>query len=220
MLSQMKVALVGIAPERMLQLTRARRRQSLFLQAGVAFIHVPRTAGTSITEQLFGRFIGHFALQDLLATGSAPVRALPRFTVVRNPWDRAVSAWSYARNIMSQSNKVVRPAQYRAPAFDTFERFVHEWLATRDVERLDGIFRPQAHYVLDSSGRMDFDHVGRLDRMDQTEAWLNSVLDRPFAMVHRNASPRSPYRDYYTPALRDEIARIYAADVALLGYDF
>ena len=214
----------SVLPESTLQRIRARRRASAFREAGVAFIHVPRAAGTSVAEALYGGFIGHFGVRDLIAAAPKDVLALPRFAIARNPWDRAVSAWSFAKAGGGTSAgggvRVARAGRYAIAAFDTFESFVTEWLAVRDPEGLDGIFRPQVHYLLDRDGQLALDHLGRLDRIGETQEWLSDTLGRHIVIAHENASPRSDYRDYYTPETRDLVARIYARDIALLGAEF
>jgi hypothetical protein len=221
---ELRASLVSVAPEALLRHLRARRRSTLFREAGVAFVHVPRTAGTSAASAIYGRFIGHFGLADLLAAAPADVLALPRFTLVRNPWDRLVSAWSFARAGGGRSEfgmiRMHRPELYAGPEFASFAGFVETWLAARHIEQLDGVFRPQHGYLLDTAGSMDFSHVGRIEALGETEAWLSDTLGRRITLGAQNASERTPYRDYYTPALRDRVAAIYARDIALLGYDF
>lgn len=221
-LQGLRATLVDAAPENLLQRVRARRRAETFRAAGVAFVHVPRTAGTSVASALYGRFIGHFGLADLMSVAPHDVLELPRFTIVRNPWDRAVSAWSFARSGGGASAhgavQVHRPEQYAVPEFATFERFVEEWLAPRDPARLDGIFRPQHAYVLDQQGLLNFGHCGRLENLARTEDWLSETLGRPIRFMRQNTSSHQDYASYYTPRLHDLVGRIYAEDVALLGY--
>jgi hypothetical protein len=220
----LKTSLVSSTPEVVLQRLRARRRADLFRATGVVFIHVPRTAGTSVTSALYGRFIGHFGLADLMAVSSADVLALPRFTIVRNPWERLVSAWSFARagGGMGEHGavQVQHPEQYAIAAFTSFESFVEDWLAARRPDELDGIFRPQHAYLLDGEERAEFTHMGRLEDIATTENWVSEVMGRNVCFTRQNASLHQSYRDYYTPRLRDRVAAIYARDIALLGYDF
>jgi len=215
---------VEFAPEPRLRRVRARRRCALFAQTGVVFIHVPRTAGTSVSNEIYGRFIGHFGLDDLLAVAPAGVKALPRFAIARNPWDRLVSAWTLAaardQQAASTEVRVQRPRQYAVPTFASFERFVEEWLPARRLDKLDGIFRPQHCYLTNAAGRIDLTHCGRMENLGATEQWLGDTLGRAIALDRRNSSVRAAYRDYYTPRLRDMVAQFYAADIALLGYDF
>ncbi len=197
-------------------------------------IHVPRTAGTSLTSAIYGHFLGHFSITSLLAVAPIAVLALPRFAIVRNPWDRLVSAWSFARQGYGNgeatdtgpspsSRDLVRirhPELYRGPDFATFDSFVLEWFAHRDVRRLDGVFKPQTDYVLAADGSMPFNHLGRIEKLDETIGWLSSQLGRTIALPRFNSSDRDEYRQYYTAQTRDLVARIYARDIAAFGYTF
>lgn len=213
-------------PDPLLRKIWVHRRRRHFLDAGVAMVHVPRSAGTSLSTTLYGTMLGHFTVQDLISVGSEAILALPRFTVVRNPWSRAVSAWSFARAgggraVAGQPRvPIAHPELYRCPAFASFDRFVNEWLASQRLETLDVVFRPQADYVQDRDGTMAFDHVGRFEQLGDTLGWLSDTLGRKFATHHTNSSEAGDYRQYYTPELRHRVAEVYARDIALLGYDF
>lgn len=225
--------MVKFVPEVVLNEVRAYRRSSAFRQAGVVMIHVPRAAGTSLSFELYGRFIGHFSVSELLAVAPGDVRALPRFAVVRNPWDRLVSAWSFARRGFSLIEPESEPSeskapririrgerQYQVPEFDTFDRFVREWLAGRDVHRLDGVFRPQVDYVIDAAGATPLDMLGRYEQLDAVAAWLGEVTGRQFSLPRLNASERGTYRQHYSPELARIVGDIYAADIKAFGYDY
>jgi hypothetical protein len=220
-------------PEPILNEVRAYRRADAFRQAGVVMIHVPRAAGTSLSSELYGRFIGHFSVSELLAVAPADVAALPRFAVVRNPWDRLVSAWSFARRGFSLVEpagasspdtaariRIRREEQYQIPEFDSFARFVSEWLAPRDVHRLDGVFRPQIDYVRDPAGAMPLEFLGRFEQLDKTAVWLSQVTGRQFDLPRLNASERGAYRSHYSPELARLVGEIYAKDIAAFGYEF
>ena len=218
--------MVDLVSESWLQRLRAWRRRNDFRKAGVVLIHVPRTAGTSLALELYGRFVGHFSLADLCAVSAPDVLALPRFAIVLNPWDRLVSAWAFAKAGGGSGGEgagrvtIHHGEQYQVPEFDTFERFVTEWLAVRELAALDGVFRPQIGYLRLADGTMPLQHLGRIEQIADTERWLGEVLGRPVALGRANSSERDDYRSYYTPALRDQVAQIYADDIAALGYDF
>lgn len=220
-------------PDPLLNRVRAYRRSEVFRKTGVVMIHVPRAAGTSLSFELYGRFIGHFSVTELLAVAPADVRALPRFAVVRNPWDRLVSAWSFARRgyslvepagakspVGAARIRIRREDQYQRPEFESFERFVTEWLAERDVHQLDGVFRPQVDFVHDAAGGLPLDFLGRFERLDMTARWLGGVIGRQFDLARLNASERGAYRSHYTPELARMVGEIYAADIAAFDYDF
>ena len=202
-----------------------RRRQAIWLRAGIVFIHIPKAAGTSINEALYGRFMGHVHASDVQRWASPQVKALPSFAVTRNPWDRLVSAYRFARLGRGIGGKVQagvrRPEQYRTAEFATFETFVADWLAARDVERLDGIFQPQWPFVCNSSGNVVVDHLGRVENLDPTIEFIRRATGLSVELHRSNQSGESAdYRDFYTPALVELVGSIYRRDVQLFGYDF
>ena len=52
------------------------------------------------------------------------------------------------------AGRVLNPEQYRVPEFETFDRFVIQWLARRDLCRLDLAFQPQSLFVCNARGEL------------------------------------------------------------------
>ncbi len=211
-------------PEGLRRAILVKRRERLWIATGVLFIHVPKAAGTSISQALYGRFMGHMRAADVERWGSAQVRVLPRFAVVRNPWDRLVSAYRFAKRGSGIGGIVAgirNPEQYRVPEFENFERFVREWLAPRDVRKLDGVFQPQWPFVCQANKQVMVDHVGRFEKLEQTHAFLEATLRRKLRFHRQNLSgPEIDYRSLYTPALAAAVRDIYSEDVEMFGYEF
>jgi hypothetical protein len=214
--------LVGSPLERALLV---RRRSPIWLRAGILFIHVPKAAGTSLSEVLYGRFLGHVRAADVRRWGSRTVNALPTIAVTRNPWDRLVSAYRFATRGGgiggAQAGGVWRPERYRTPEFDSFERFVREWLEPRDRRKLDYVFQPQSLFVCDEHGQVLVDHVGRYDDLDATRSFLEEAVPGLPSIPQSNRSGAPvDYRTFYTPELAKLVGDIYADDVRLFGYRF
>jgi sulfotransferase famil protein len=202
-----------------------RRRAKYWRRAGIVFIHVPKAAGTSFNEALYGRFIGHPHALDVRRWAPADVRALPSFSVVRNPWDRLVSAWRFARQGRGQGETyragMWLPERYQGPEFETFDGFVRQWLAGRDIGKLDGVFQPQSLFLCDKEGRLLVDHVGRLEDLAPTYAFIEAKVGAMPALGQANRSGDAiDYRTLYTPELAALVGRIYAEDVERFGYRF
>jgi chondroitin 4-sulfotransferase 11 len=201
-----------------------KRRERIWLDRGILFIHVPKAAGTSINQALYGMFMGHPRASDVEKWGGDRLRRLPRFAVVRNPWSRLVSAYRFARRgggIGAISAGIRDPEQYRVGGFDSFESFVHEWLAPRDVNRLDGVFRPQYLYVSDRSGRLLVDHVGRLENLVPTYDFIQRTTGETVEPRLTNWSGETvDYRGMYSAEMQSLVGRIYHEDVRRFGYDF
>ena len=215
-----------IIPEPLSQALLVRRRSPLWRRAGVVFVHVPKAAGTSINEALYGRFMGHVPAAVIDHSAPADVRGLPMFTVVRNPWDRCVSAWHFARAGSGMGEgaiaAVYRPEQYHVPEFQDFDRFIEEWLATREPDRLDPIFRTQCHYTGRGSDLNRLDFIGRVEAMDGVARWLSGQIGREIVLGRTNYRAREgrDYRSLYSARTRDLVARLYACDIEAFGYDF
>jgi len=213
----------SVPDEIVVEVRRIRRRKILqaYDSAGVAFFHVPRTAGTSIASTLYGMQVNHYPISEM-APLMQTLRDLPRFAIVRNPWDRAVSAWYFARRGGGNDNLVQMrsPHLYQVPEFRTFEHFVHDWLASRSLDGVDGMFRQQMHYLADTDGQMNLDHLGRFEDLAATVRWLQDRVPAVQTIPHLNAVDRAPYRQLYTQSSRDLIGRIYARDIDQFGYDF
>jgi hypothetical protein len=202
-----------------------KRRSPLWLSARIVFVHVPKAAGTSINHALYGRFMGHARACEIRKWGSAALNALPSFAVTRNPWDRLVSAYRFAKRghgiggaYQAAANS---PDQYDRPEFESFPLFVKEWLANKNVSKLDGIFQPQSLFVCSASGTILVDHVGSLDNLRPTEDFIRSHLrNAPSIGFSNRSGQRIDYRCYYTDDLAEIVARIYRNDIELFGYRF
>jgi hypothetical protein len=211
-------------PEGLRRAVLVKRREPIWIARGIVFIHIPKAAGTSINQALFGRFMGHLRASDITRTGSPALRATPRFAVTRNPWDRLLSAYRFARRGLGVGELVAgiaNPAQYQTPAFENFERFITEWLATRRVDLLDGVFRRQGLYVCDSGGSLLVDHLGTLDDLRPTYDFIESIVG-PIERIGRTnkSGDEVDYREFYTPRTAAIVGEIYRQDVEAFGYSF
>ena len=202
-----------------------RRRECIWLEAGLLFIHVPKAAGTSINEVLYGRFMGHVRATDVERWGSPALKSLPRFAITRNPWDRLVSAYRFLRRGEGiggrNAGHVWRAEQYRRPEFASFDAFVREWLARRDPEKLDVALQPQSLFVCDGRGRLLVDQIGRYEDLDASYAAIRCMVRGLPKFADSNRSgPAVDYRTFYTPELAELVGSIYANDVETFAYSF
>ena len=109
---------------------------------------------------------------------------------------------------------------YTNPRYNTFPDFVGGWLAQQQLDRLDGIFQLQSDFLLDSTGQIAFDYVGRFEALPDTALCLTQLLGHEILLPWLNKSQQIQYHKIYTPETRDLVAKIYARDIAMFGYDF
>src|SRR5690242_14850320 len=127
------------------------------------FVHVPKTAGTSIARALLGSHTGHVPYFEYERANPRKFRSYFKFAFVRNPWDRLVSAYFFLQN--GGLNEVDRAwaAQHLA-AYPTFDMFVRQGLGIDSIMRFPH-FRPQSYYVADRRGKVMVDFLGRYENL-------------------------------------------------------
>jgi hypothetical protein len=129
-----------------------------------------------------------------------------KFAFVRNPFDRFVS---YASFITREVGHFDRDPQ----------KVMRYFLANPPWNHI--LFRPQHEFVTDGKGELLTDFIGRVETMQQSYDEIAARIGIPTATLDVvNSSRRSDYRQYYDQALIDGVAKLYARDLELFGYEF
>jgi hypothetical protein len=210
---------------------------------GITFVRIPKNASTSIYQALgkantirddrlypfmwrnVPRYKGLFApshclLSEAITELGAKICRVPSFAVVRNPYERMVSMYGYAKK------------------HDLFYLYGHRRLSFRDFcaafEKLaieDKHFfhaYSQLRFVTIEDGSESKIAVDRVLRFESLAAQFKEfVLDYEFdkravslALPHLNASKHEPYDDYYCPRSQGVIERVWGEDLDAFGYKF
>lgn len=211
-------------PDSLRRAELVRRRTPIWERAGIVFIHIPKAAGTSINHALYGRFMGHVRASDVRRWGSSALNALPSFAVTRNPWDRLVSAYRFARRLHAQDWKdhpnVPLSIRRQVPRFGSFNALV-DWLDERDITKLNQIFQPQSLFVCNAHGDVIVDHLGKIEDLEPTFDFLREHLGTVPTIGQENRSGDAvDFRTFYTRELIERAAQIYSDDIVRFGYAF
>jgi hypothetical protein len=75
-------------------------------------------------------------------------------------------------------------------------------------------------WLTDATGEVIADFVGRYESLAADFRAVCQHLGIEATLPHENATAHAPYRDYYTPATRAVVERVYRRDLDLFGYDF
>lgn len=199
-------------PEEIRLALLCRRRSGFWREAGAILIHVPKAAGTSVSRALYGRSLGHIPASAMMRHGRELFGSLPSFAILRDPAERAYSAWRFAA---SGGNALagIDPAAHRAAAdHGDFESFLTGWLERADLGRADPVFRPQSFYVCDGEGQPLVDRLFPIGRMDAVETWLAETTGRPIRIPELNRSGAPPA---LSDALRARVEALYPQDTVL-----
>lgn len=179
-------------------------------RAGILFIHIPKTGGTSISRLLYRRNLPHYAADFWLTTLGSRVAALPSFSVMRHPVERMVSAYKMAR--FGGTEIIAYSRYWRASlrGLDSFEAFVdHVFTNRQRLATLPEDLRTQASFILDARGCVMVDRLFGLSRVRGLPPELGRWL-AIHPIQHLNATPTHPV-DVSAEAKR-KIEEIYRVD--------
>jgi hypothetical protein len=158
-----------------------------------------------------GRLWKHSTLADLDGVVSAEELAtLFCLTLVRNPWDRAVSYWTWAR-----AQSFAHPAVGLAKAHD-FAGFLRH-----PQTRAALAAWPARAYMTDATGVERARLYARLERLEEdlVPFWDHLGFRLPVPRANESGRPRD-WRPFYDEALAALVGQIAAEDIARFGYRF
>lgn len=189
-------------------------------QTGSIFVHIPKCAGISIATALYGNLGGgHLTLRQY-ATAFPPGAFLNyfKFAVVRNPWDRLVSAYHFLKG-GGLTEKDSSFFQRELAVFSDFSEFVNGWVSRDNIWKWHH-FRPQTHYLNPVLGQFGIDFVALMENLPSDFAIISKRVGGGANLPVKNKSKRRPYAEYYEGRTRRIVADVYRDDIATLGYHF
>lgn len=140
------------------------------------------------------------------------------FAVIRNPWDRVVSRYFFAKKVM-EVEKNAAPDYADVSSFEAFldERFKwggKEYMWHRAVRG----WYPAFDHVADEMGQVQCDMI-RFENLNEDLCKYFNVLAMTEA---RNVTGlnKGSYKDLYTDKTRQIVADWYSKDIEYWGYDF
>ncbi|MGD8175224.1 sulfotransferase family 2 domain-containing protein [Marinimicrobium sp. ARAG 43.8] len=190
-----------------------------FTEREAIFVHITKSAGTSVALSLFGELPYHYtAWHYRVIFGRKAFNRFFKFTFVRNPWDRLYSAYQYLKN-GGWDDKDRVWAERHWGDITSFEQFVTEWLTP---ERLSSHLhlRPQSYFLKDARGRVMVDYLGYFEHLPEDFARIAKHVNPEARLAHTNASKRGDYRDVYNRKMIHKVGKLYSEDVDSFGYGF
>ena len=199
------------------------------------FVHIPKNGGASIEELIWdiserteeNLWLGFTkphrnkyqtgGLQHLFAkyiqeeVGNDRFNAYWKFTMVRNPWDKAVSQFLYMqkRRDLREYLGMKRHA--------SFIEYLHLIGQKKHVH-----WAPQVDFILDENGTCIVDDIFRFEEYKNSISAIRSKLRIPdsLATPHKNKSKRHPYWEYYTEETRGMVHEMFQSDIDYFNYEF
>lgn len=176
------------------------------------FIHIPKTAGKSITNMF----------SDAIITREHPAPHEEKlykkhwsqyftFTCIRNPFDRFVSWYFFMRKRYKQGNR--QPAPQLATEYN-FSDFIHNVLGS-NKHGLESI-RPLSHWF---SQGYNYNYVIKYENLSTDIQYIQEKLKLP-TIQHINATKRKSYREYYDQSMIEKISEYYREDLERFNYAY
>lgn len=193
------------------------------------FMHVPRTAGGSIVNELMKTdwiILGHdvtsphfMHLSDFRK--KHPKRNAHFIGSVRNPYDRLVSAYHFLK-AGGDNDMDRKDAEKFINQFDTFEEFVlkqFSWWNKRKTLRQIHL-RPQSFWLYSSKDLL-IDQLFKFEQLDELFEYVAENSPIEVSMIsHVHKSTHKDYKDYYSKGMIELVKDAYAADLNRFNYSF
>lgn len=190
----------------------------------MVFMHIPKTGGASIGQLCASIGIGIIG-HDLrnpnyisLAQYRRSRAEIFSFAIVRNPWDRLVSAYHFLHKGGLNPNDSKDADKY-VTHYSGFNEFVSG--AFKDDAILAQLhFRPQYEWISDEDGVIA-DYVGRFEELQlHVSAYLALAGLPDYKLQHVNKATHKHYQQYYSKASIDIVGDVYSRDIQLFGYEY
>lgn len=184
------------------------------------FVHIPKCAGTALSRTLYGCFAGgHTTLKEYqLIFSPYEFQRYFKFTIVRNPWDRLVSAFLFLKQ--GGMDKMDREwATQHLDQYKTFSDFVVYGLSDPSVLAWHH-FRPQLEFITLDGITPAVDYTGKYETLQTSFKYICDRLGikSPLERVNSTKSRMKGFREYYTPETESIVADVYKDDIKVLGY--
>ena len=187
------------------------------------FIHIPKNAGSSVKSSLFGvDDENHKELIQYEAFDAEKCRRFFTFCIVRNPWDRMLSAFTFLQSGGLHATDEAWANRY-LDDLNSFKAFVHRLKdeAFSNAVLRQTHFAPQYVWVTDSRNSIGVDYVVRFEHLHEDLREMEALTGWDCALdTHENKSSSPEYEDVYDTEMRKRVARFYQRDIELFDYTF
>lgn len=183
------------------------------------FVHITKTAGTSVAKGLFDYLPYHYtAVEYRVIYGKRAFDKYFKFAFVRNPWDRLYSAYRYLKSGgWNEEDKIW--SETHLTGCNDFKSFVKERLTDKNIMKHIH-FMSQHHFICDTNGHLLIDYLAYFETINDDYNKIADKLRIDSKLNHHNASPVASYLSAYNDETRKIVADVYSKDIALFGYEF
>lgn len=193
----------------------------------IVFIHIPKNAGTSITtsEELGFSNVEHISFREYKKNHPFEWENYTKISIVRNPWDRFVSCYEYARMLNSYWHSNDGKDSKFGPHPDhilakniCFDNFVRKFFKG-ELQLKHQCWVPQNTWICDHNKEIMLDILFKMESINDNKEFKSifGEIDR----CNKSKKSKPDYKDYYTSNESiDMIGEAYKQDLESFNYSF
>lgn len=185
------------------------------------FVHINKNGGTSIRNNL-SKYCSHQKYkhemlfkkipnnnvnnsnENLFEKCRFPFDYYFKFTFVRNPWDRVLSNYFFAKQVWNLDC--------------SFEYYVKDYL---NIYKNKFINLNQLDWISDFKHNVRLDFIGRFENLQNDYDFVCNKIKIPqHKLLHKNKSVHNHYTEYYNKETKQIVAKKYAKDIEYFEYKF
>lgn len=196
------------------------------------FIHIPKCAGTSILywmKSVYGKIYeqGHAPYKDLMHLD------LQSFTIIRNPYDRALSFYKHRKEILESNIEYLPHLNTELKAwyngFDIWldRHFDTLWEIPSNKRLMygltgNGINPIELQYDYINADNRSVDIILKLESINKDFNTITDIVNTPITLPVENVSKGHwvNYRNYYTARSKKLVEKYYEKDLDMFKYRF
>lgn len=183
------------------------------------FVHITKTAGTSVAKSLFGYLPYHYTSIDYrVIYGKKAFNNYFKFAFVRNPWDRLYSAYRYLKS-GGWNDEDKKWSEANLSRYNDFNHFILDWLTPQNITKHIH-FKPQYEFICDTKENILIDYIAYFETINEDFNYIAEQLNLDVALGTHNANPGESYKTIYSKEAIEKVRSIYKKDIELFGYNF
>lgn len=182
----------------------------------VIFIHILKTAGTSVINAIGQDFKLHLPVTEVLRrVGEDNYHQAYTFSFVRNPWDKVYSHYKY--NVKTNQHLMkTHPINFNDWVLKCFGPHKDYFYYHRQIQ-----FTDQLTWLIDETGKIKVDFIGRFENLNEDFEIVKNKLELQNSLPHLNKTQKEKsYQEQYNAQSREIIAQVFKRDIEYFNYMF